>query len=368
MSICIQGICGNSMKDYKNCFLKDDIEHIIESGVIAWNLFENSTVLITGATGLIGSLLCRTMLAANDIRNLNIHIYGLIRNKDKAEMIFGEVLHREDFSLVAGDITEPVLIDGELDYIFHCASVTASRIMVTKPVETLMTAVDGTGNMLKLAKDKKVKAFLYVSSMEVYGSFINPEHDVTEEDLGYINPLSVRSNYPESKRLCENMCIAYFTEYGVPIRIARLAQTFGAGILPGENRVFAQFARSVIKGEDIALHTKGLSEGNYCYTSDTIKGLLIIALKGTDGEAYNVSNPDTHTTIVDMAQMVCRDIAGGTIKVIFDIPESNNFGYAADTKMKLDSSKLQALGWKPEINLREAYVRLIGSIRDMENF
>lgn len=356
------------MNQNKDSFLMTDMEHIIESDNISWNLLKESTVFITGATGLIGSLLCRALFAANDVRNLNIHIYGLIRSIEKAKMIFGELLDRDDFSLVVGDITEPVSIDSEVDYIFHCASVTTSKTMVTKPVETLMTAVDGTRNMLELAKKKKVKAFVYVSSMEVYGSFSDLEHDVTEEDLGYIDPLAVRSNYPESKRLCENMCIAYFTEYSVPVRMARLAQTFGAGILPGENRVFAQFARSAIKGEDIVLHTKGLSEGNYCYTSDTIKGLLIIALAGKDGEAYNVSNPDTHTTIADMAQMVCRDIAGGKINVIFDIPESNTFGYAADTKMKLDSSKLQALGWKPEVGLREAYERLIGSIRETENF
>ena len=343
-----------------------DIRNIVESDSISWNVLEGASVFITGATGLIGSLLCRTLLAANDVRRLNMHVYGLIRSTEKAQSIFGELLERDDFSLVTGDITGAVSIDCRIDYIFHCASVTASKIMVSKPVETLMTAVEGTRNMLELAKAENVRAFVYASSMEVYGSFSDLGHDVTEEDLGYIDPLAVRSNYPESKRLCENMCIAYFMEYGVPVRMARLAQTFGAGILPGENRVFAQFARSAIRGEDIVLHTKGLSEGNYCYTSDTIKGLLMIALVGRDGEAYNISNPDTHTTIADMARMVCDDIAGGAIKVIFDIPESNTFGYAADTKMKLDSGKLQALGWKPEVGLREAYVRLTGSIRESE--
>ena len=348
-------------------YLAEDLKCLTESDAISWNLLKKSAVFITGATGLIGSILCRALLAANDARELDMHIYGFVRSTEKASRIFGELLHREDFSLVKGNITEPVEIENRIDYIFHCASITASGTMITKPVETLMTAVDGTRNMLELARDKKVKAFVYVSSMEVYGSFSNLNHDVAEEDMGYIDPLAVRSNYPESKRLCENMCIAYYTEYGVPVRMARLAQTFGAGILPGENRVFAQFARSVIKGEDIILHTRGLSEGNYCYTGDTIRALLIIALAGTDGEAYNVSNPDTHTTIADMAQMVCDDIAGGAIKVVFDIPKSNSFGYAADTKMKLDSSKLQTLGWKPETGLREAYVRLIGSIRETES-
>ncbi|MGN1275731.1 MAG: NAD-dependent epimerase/dehydratase family protein, partial [Floccifex sp.] len=214
-------------------------------------------------------------------------------------------------------------------------------------------------NILELAKEKKSKSVVYVSSMEMYGAFDYLNHDVTENDLGFINPLNLRSNYPESKRLCENMCIAYLSEYDVPVKIARLAQTFGAGILPGENRVFAQFAKSAIKGEDIVLHTKGLSEGNYCYTRDCITGLFTILLKGKNGEAYNVSNPESHTTIADMAKMVAEKIASSEIKVVFDIPKENTFGYASDTKMKLNSDKLQSLGWKPEVSLEESYRRMI---------
>lgn len=126
-----------------------------------------------------------------------------------------------------------------------------------------------------LARKKHVEAFVYVSSMEVYGVFSNLGRDVTEEDMGFIDPLSVRSNYPESKRLCENMCVAYYQEYAVPVRIARLAQTFGAGILPGENRVFAQFVRSVMNGNDCIAHTgkirrelllyHGCCTGTACY-------------------------------------------------------------------------------------------------------
>lgn len=235
--------------------------------------------------------------------------------------------------------------------------------MVEKPVETLVTSIEGTRNILNLAYEKKCQSVVYISSMEMYGAFSSSEKDITEDDLGFIDPLKVRSNYPESKRLCENMCVAYLSEYGVPVKIARLAQTFGAGILPGENRVFAQFARSAMNCEDIILHTKGLSEGNYCYTRDCITGIFTILLQGKDGEAYNVANPSSHTTIVEMAQMVCERIANGKIKVVFDIPESNTFGYAADTKMKLNSDKFQNLGWKPEVGLEEAYRRMI---RDMQ--
>lgn len=360
-------VCQNAAEKESD-YLKEDIKNIIKDDTIPWDHMAGAAVLITGATGLIGTLLCRTLLAANDIKKIGIHIYGLVRNREKAQQIFGELLERADFSLVVGDIVKPVQINDGIDYVFHCAGITASRSMVTKPVQTLITAIEGTKKMLELAKEKHVRAFVYVSSMEIYGTFHDLDHAVTENELGYIDPLAVRSNYPESKRLCENMCIAYLTEYGVPVRIARLAQTFGAGILLGESRVFAQFARSVIRGEDIVLHTRGLSEGNYCYTRDTIKGLLIIALLGQDGEAYNVSNPETHITIADMARMVCDEIAGGAIKVIFDIPQTNTYGYAPDTKLKLDSSKLQALGWRPEVGLQEAYMRLIGSIRETEDF
>lgn len=338
-----------------NEVLNEDLKYIKEYD-LPYEVLKGKTVLVTGATGLIGVSLVRSLLYMGDIK-----VLAFVRNENKAKSIYEQ---NSNLEIVVGDITCPIDIKGAVDYIFHCASVTTSKIMVEQPVETLMTSIEGTKHILNLAKQKSCKSVVYVSSMEVYGAFDNLDHDVTEDDLGYIDPLKVRSNYPEAKRLCENMCIAYLQEYGIPVKIARLAQTFGAGILPNENRVFAQFARSAINNENIILHTKGLSEGNYCYTRDCMTGLLTILLKGKDGEAYNVSNPNSHITIVDMAKMVAHEIAKGNIEVLFDIPETNTFGYAVDTKMKLSSNKLQKLGWNPEIGLEEAYKRMI---KDMIN-
>lgn len=337
--------------------LLEDLKYIASYNDLPYEEMKNSTVLVTGATGLIGVSLVRALLAIGKIQ-----VIAFVRNIEKAKKIYAETM-TSNLEFIVGDVTSKIQIDKSIDYIVHCASITTSKIMVERPVETLFTAIDGTRNVLELARDKRVRSVVYVSSMEMYGAFESEVHDVTENDLGFIDPLKVRSNYPESKRLCENMCVAYLSEYNVPVKIARLAQTFGAGILPDENRVFAQFARSVINQKDIVLHTKGHSEGNYCYIRDCVIGLLTILLKGKDGEAYNVSNPASHTTIAEMAKMVCEKIADGKIKVVFDIPESNTFGYAADTKMKLNSDKLQSLGWKPEINLEESYRRMI---RDMK--
>ena len=339
-----------------NHFLMEDLENIKKSKALFSEL-EGKTVYVTGATGLIGSLLVRALLSLE----YNIKIIALVRNIDKAKEIFKNEYAKVRW--IKGDILSSLIYDEKVDYIFHCASVTTSKTMIERPVETIMTAIQGTKNVLELAKIKNVKSMVYVSSMEMYGSFNNHFSEIYENDSGYLNPLEVRSNYPESKRMCENLCIAYLSEYKVPVKIARLAQVFGAGVLKGENRVFAQFARSVIKEEDIVLHTKGKSEGNYCYSRDAIKALLLLLLKGNEGEAYNIVNPNSHITIAEMAQMVCDNIAKGKIKVRYDIPSSNQYGYATDTKMKLSADKMMRLGWKPEVGLQESYERLIGSLK-----
>jgi UDP-glucuronate decarboxylase len=337
--------------------LSEDLEYIANYK-LPYHEMKGKTVLVTGATGLIGVSLVRSLLTIGGIK-----VLAFVRNEKKAKNIFGQI-KSNDLKIIVGDVTDQISISEKIEYIFHCASITTSKTMIEKPVETILTSVEGTKNILNLAIEKKCESVVYISSMEMYGSFDYLDHDVRESDLGYVDPLKIRSNYPESKRLCENMCIAYLSEYGVPAKIARLAQTFGAGILPGENRVFAQFAKSVIEGKDIVLHSKGQSEGNYCYLSDCMTGLLTILLEGKSGEAYNVSNPDTHMRIVDMANMVAKEIAGNRIKLVFDIPEDNRYGYAADTKMKLNSDKLQALGWKPKVGLKEAYRRMIKDMKE----
>lgn len=343
--------------------LKEDMEFISNS--MNFKQLEDKTILLTGSTGLVGSQLLRALHYCNNKYNLNLTIVAIVRNISKFEKMFGMIDKKDNIILIQSDITDitenNIPSNISIDYIIHAASITASKQMISQPVDTIMTALMGTHNILEIAKKHAVNAFVYISSMEVYGSF-NDETYVHEDTMGYINPLALRSNYPLGKRMCENMCIAYSEQYRVPVRIARLSQTFGAGILPGENRVFAQFARSVIYNKDIVLHTKGLSEGNYCYTRDTITAILTIMLNGENQNAYNVSNEECHTTIADMAKMVASKLASGQINVIFDIPETNSYGYACDTKMKLNTDKLRKLGWKPSVNLEEAYRRLIKSM------
>lgn len=335
-------------------YLEEDLNNI--SHIEFVEQLREKKIFVTGATGLVGSLLVRSLI------RIGSNVYALVRNPDKARAIYGNEMNQ--IHIVKGDITSSNWFDQlpDIDYVFHCAAVTTSKTMVSKPVETINTAINGTKNLLDFSVSHHVKRFVYISSMEVYGTL--PVGEIaTEDKLGYIDLFKVRSNYPESKRLCENLCVAYQSEYGLDVVIARLAQTFGPGVLPWDNRVFAQFAQSVIEKKDIVLHTRGLSEGNYCYSRDLVKGLFTILVKGLSGEAYNVVNESTHTTIANMAEMIVHNIAQDRIKVVYDIPESNTFGYAADVHLKLSGKKLQNLGWRPEVELEEMYRRMIADMR-----
>jgi len=324
---------------------------------VPWNELSGCAVLVTGATGLIGGVLVRALSAANDEHCLNMRLIAHGRNSGKCESLVKEF----GIEAVCGDIRMPsplADISDRFDYIFHCAAITKSADMVSKPADVINTAFEGTKNMLELARARRCRSFVYLSSMEIYGQISASE--VTERDLGYLDLSSPRSSYPESKRLCETLCAAYTAQYGLSVKIARLSQTFGAGTPIDDTRVFAQFGRSAIAGADIELHTEGCTRGNYCDTSDAIRGLLTILLKGKAGEAYNIANPDASATIREMAELVADNVCGGKIKTVVNIPaDIQKYGYAPGVEYRLNADKLKVLGWIPRYGLVDMYRRML---------
>lgn len=319
---------------------------------------EGSVFLITGATGLIGRAVIKYLMTNFE----NVTVYALVRNQERAEKIFSEY-HGEKLKFIVSDAESLKPAPLNIDYIIHGASNTSSRAFVEQPVEIIKTAVYGTASVLEFARVNPVKSFVFLSTMEVYGT---PETDdkIYETQNSNINVLSVRSCYPESKRMCENLCVSCFSEYAVPVKILRLTQTFGEGVPYDDGRVFAEFARCAIENRDIVLKTKGETKRCYLALSDAVSAILTVMLFGENGSAYNAANESTYCSIREMAELVADKCTGGKIKVRTEINEDvSKFGYAPTLKMNLSTEKLQSLGWKPEIGLAETFSIMINDMK-----
>lgn len=337
-----------------NRIQQEDIRTFAEAFPLAESL-TGCRFLITGATGLIGSTLVHCLLALDK----GIDLICPVRSLNKAKSMFGE--DAEKIHFIECDLMgylRGLTPDDRFQYIVHCASPTAGSYMTEHPVETFELAVESTRMLLDYARKAELKGMVYVSSLEYYGQNDN-DNVITEDFQGYVDASSARSSYPMGKRAAEYLCTSYALEHGVPAKVARLTQTFGAGVAPDDNRVFAQFARSVMAGKDIVLHTTGESAKPYCYTTDCISAILYILLKGQKGEAYNVDNDETYITIRDMAEFL-RDCFNPNIKVV--VESHPEMGYAPVTKLHLSAEKLKALGWEPKYDLKEMFNRLIKSI------
>lgn len=320
---------------------------------------ENSTFLITGATGLIGSALIHCLLSLNR----DITIIAPVRNFAKTESMF-DMTERQNIRIIECDITKYDYSQiTNVDYIIHCAAPTASKFFVEHPVETFDTIYNSSQKLLEYASQCRVKSFVYLSSLEVYGEIHNDSAPITEDIQGYLNPMNIRSSYPMAKRAVETLCALYVEQYKIPVKVARLTQTTGAGIEREDDRVMAQFARLVSRGQDIILHTAGDAARPYCYITDAVSAVLYILLLGNDGEAYNVANETTYISVRGLADYLQHHF-NPSIKVKIEINE--NMGYAPVTKQKLSTKKLRDLGWIPQYKLQDILERLIKYLSDNE--
>jgi len=352
--------------DKENPILREDLLSIAQDVSIPWNDLKGKTVLITGATGLIGGLVAKTILYANQVYGNQTRIIAMVRDKAKAAKTFAVYAQCPELVFHQADIAQEIRIDEKIDYIIHAASVTQSNLFVEAPVDVLKTTLWSSDNLLSFAFKNKVASMAYLSTMEVYGSFEN-KRKITEDDLGYLNPLTARSSYPGGKRAAETLCYSYYHQYGVPVKILRLTQTFGPGSISlNDNRVFAQFCFSAMKGKDIVLHTLGETKRDYLYTADAVTALLIMLLKGESGQAYNAANSRTYTSIREMADLVAEHCASTPVKVIVEVPDDiSKKGYAPTVKLNLDTTKIESLGWQAKTDLPEMYQRL-KSFLDLE--
>lgn len=342
--------------------MQEDMEYICSAEYIPWEKLRGKHILITGGTGLIGSTLIRGLMYAEQKKKLGMQIIAIVRSMERVRAVFSaEEIDSACIDFICCDLDHAIELKGTADYIIHGASPTASAYFASHPVETIKAGICGTMNLLDLAVEKQSEAFLFLSSMEVYGK-VEREDLLEENCLGFIDPLKVRSCYPETKRLCETLTASYASEYGVRAMSIRLAQTFGPGVLYDDKRVFAMMARCAMQGEDICLLTRGRSKHPYLYTAQAVTAILCVLLNGSAGSSYNAANPDTYGSIAEMGEMVAEKFGQGNISVVFANNEDTS-KYPEESFLNLSIEAIRQLGWKPEYDLAYIYQRMIEQMK-----
>lgn len=343
-------------------FYKEDLTTIITTSFVPWDKLQDSSLLISGATGMIGSCLIDAIMFRNRESGLNCKVFALSRNGERARSRFAEWSGSSFLQVLEGDVNQDIshLLPNNVDYVLHLASNTHPVAYASDPIGTILTNIVGTRNMLEAASSRGARRFLFASSNEIYGENRGDKELFDESYLGYIDCNSLRAGYPESKRCGEALCQAYLKQRGLDIVIARLTRSFGPSLLSSDTKAMSQFLRNGASKEDIVLKSKGDQLYSYTYAADSVTGLLTVLLKGECGQAYNVAEESFDIPLKEIAGIIAEE--AGT-KVVFDLPDAvEAAGFSKATKARLDGSKLRALGWRAQYSLRKGVVRTIESL------
>lgn len=316
---------------------------------------KNVSILVTGATGSIGSCAIDVLSVANNEWGANIKIYALGRNKNNIQKRFGK-----NVIPIVQDIVNPLDKEIEYDYIIHGASNADPKSYAIQPVETILTNVLGNKNVLDYCTKHSKTRMILTSSFEVYGELKG--QDIYSENMsGIIDQTILRNGYAESKRCCELLVRSYADEYGINAIIARLPSVYGPTMLESDSKAHVQFIRNALNGENIVLKSRGEQKRTYCYVLDVVSALLKLLCSGTNGEIYNISNEDSIASIAEVAQ-TCAEIVG--TNVVFDLPdEVEAKGFSQSKNCILDNKKLRDLGWSGKYSLREGLVETLEYLR-----
>ena len=328
---------------------------------LPWDVLKGATIVISGASGMIGSFLIDVLLAGRP--ELNVHVFALVRNEKRAKERFAAYLEKGSLEIILADINVdiPCVDCGKADYVIHAASNTHPRAYATEPIQTLLTNVLGTEHMLRFGLAHKMKRFLFISSVEIYGENRGDVERFDESYCGYLDCNTLRAGYPEGKRAGEALCQAYIKEKEADVVITRLPRVFGPSMLQSDTKALSQFLKKGIAGEDIVLKSKGDQQYSYVYVADAVSGLLYSLLLGKTGEAYNVADESLDISLAELAKLIADYVRKD---VVFELPDAvEQAGYSKAKKAMLDSKKLKNIGWKTEFDMFSGISHTIDILR-----
>ena len=348
------------MNLYQNQLYLEDIYYTANLD-LPWEKLRGKSVLLSGATGMIGSFFTDVLLS----KGLDITVYALGRNEAKAKARFVRWIDDPHLVFIPGDINKPLIRGdiGTVDYVLHLASNTHPMQYATDPIGTITTNIIGVQNMLEFACAHHASRFVFASSNEIYGENRGDAELFSEDYCGYIDSNTMRAGYPESKRCGEALCQAYKAQKGLDVVIPRLTRTYGPTMLMSDTKAISQFIRKGLSGEDIVLKSAGNQYYSYTYVADAVAGLLTVMLKGESGEAYNIADVRSDILMKDLAAVIAG-FSGK--KVVFEIPDAvEAAGYSRATKARLDGSKLKMLGWQAKYDIQTGMKRTLAVLSEI---
>ena len=326
---------------------------------LPWDNLKNKCIMISGATGLIGSFLIDVIMEKNHTGTLNCTVYALGRSELKAKTRFSKYTVDSHFVFIPYDVKLPLNCPelGDMDFILHLASNTHPLQYSTDPIGTIMINIIGLQNLLDFAVEHITTRFAFASSNEIYGENRGDVELFDESYCGYIDSNSLRAAYPESKRCGEALCQAFRVQKGLDIVIPRITRSYGPTMQMTDSKAISQFIKKGIADEDVVLKSAGTQYYSYQYVADSVSGLLTVLLCGKNGEAYNIADESGDISLKDLASIIAT-INGK--KVVFEIPDTvEAAGYSTATKARLDGRKLRSLGWIPHYGIQQGIERTI---------
>ena len=312
----------------------------IAGAQLPWERFEGATVLVTGASGFLPAYCVETLLYLNrEVLRRPCRVVALVRNSKRAKERFGD---RDDLEIWEQDVSCSVP-DISVNYVLHAASQASPVYYKADPVGTLSPNTIGTAKLLDLCrKQSECRGFLFFSS----GDAALP-----------LDPLDIRSCYGESKRMGETMCMAWYRQYGVPVRIARISHTYGPGMRLDDGRVFADFTRNILSGGPIILNSDGMARRCFLYLADATEAFFTILLNGA-ADAYNVC----HTEEVSIRELADR--LASEFHLTFEYRAGKpNYSPATIQGRQPNIDKTRALGWNPTTGIEEGFRKTVESYR-----
>lgn len=346
------------MFGYSNEVVQKDLQEMTQVP-LQWFLFQNKTILVTGANSMLGTYVAYLFLYLAQTKGMNIKTVVLTRSLEKTRELYKEFLGQSYFDIICQDIVRPIQYVGRVDYIFHFAGNASPRFINSDPVGILQANLKGMFNVMELARDKEPERIIFASTREVYGAV---DADIlSETSFGRLDSMDDRSCYPESKRAAESILRSYYLQYGIKGISVRIAHSYGPGMkIENDGRVMADFIGDAVCRRDIVLKSTGDAVRAFCYITDAVLGLVQVVLYGMVGEAYNLANETEPMPIREVAQMICDSFPERKIRVIFAGGQPKT-GYCNYPRVALDTSKIEALGFIPQIRLKEGIYRTIKS-------